>query len=200
MGNLQGVYIYRHQRLIDCQERYERRNKSGNLCGWSLKYITLHNAADLPNLDFTIDREKRSQNRTGNRILSEVLEYNLKWHPLDYTSANTNRMKQRTNRNITPLSINALMFHVNGSTKTQRTNQVVHVSQQVLVQAVLVAQAKPLPSGTGGTGGTGVTGAQVSAAQAVLAAQAYWRQGGTGGTGSVPPLVYVVSTTSTGDL
>ena len=106
--NLQGLYIYRHQRLIDFGGSSPWRGvgpkgaHSANTVGrWEVQ-LPPHKPSQIHKLDFRLDKTKTAipiGEKTKESMKKYWSAYSYKWHNLDTAKvACSNRIKQRTNR------------------------------------------------------------------------------------------------------
>ena len=105
-GELQGIYLFRHQRLIDyaSQDPWKTLGKAHNdtvVGRWEI-HLPPHAPNQLQDLDFTLDKTK-TDTKIGKITREELGDFWSKdtyhWHRLDSSSVGTRkRMKFRTNR------------------------------------------------------------------------------------------------------
>ena len=163
-GELQGIYLFRHQRLIDfaSKDPWKTLGKShtSTVVGrWEI-HLPPHEPHQLGDLDFTLDKTK-TDTSFGETTKESLIDYfsssTFSWHPLDFSAVGTKkRMEFRTARSPSkPMELKCsdcvLFGHANNLTKMPAVNP-------------------PIPGGTGGSGGTGGTGGSGGS-------------GGSGGTG-----------------
>ena len=164
-GELQGIYLFRHQRLIDfaSKDPWKTLGKShtSTVVGrWEI-HLPPHEPHQLGDLDFTLDKTK-TDTSFGETTKESLIDYwsssTFTWHPLDFSAVGTKRrMEFRTSRSPSkPMELKCsdcvLFGHTNKSDKK------------------CLLYKPPIPGGTGGSGGTGGTGGSGGS-------------GGTGGTG-----------------
>ena len=103
---LQGIYIFRNQRLIDFANANAWKgivkDTMTTIPGRWEVHLPPHNPTDLQNIDFAVDKTK-TDIRIGKKTLENLRTHwagkSYRWHPLDPKAATvTGRLKNRTNR------------------------------------------------------------------------------------------------------
>ena len=103
-GELQGIYLFRHQRLIDfaSKDPWKTLGKShtSTVVGrWEI-HLPPHEPHQLGDLDFTLDKTK-TDTSFGETTKESLIDYwsssTFSWHPLDFSAVGTKkRMEFRT--------------------------------------------------------------------------------------------------------
>ena len=188
-GELQGIYLFRHQRLIDyaSTDPWKALGKAHNdtvVGRWEI-HLPPHNGNQLQDLDFTLDKTK-TDTKIGKTTRENLESYwstdTYLWHQLDTSSyGSRRRMKFRTNRTPSqPLEVQCVDCGTFG-----------HVDKQSPLCNLYVPS--PPVGGSGGSGGSGSSGGSGGSGGSS-------GSGGSGGSASSGSSGINIKTSNSGDL